>query len=203
MVYFCSMLSKSDKTKQLIIERSAPIFNTKGYAATSMSDILEATGMAKGGIYGNFDSKDEIAAAAFEYAFQLMRDRLREAIKAEKTAYDKLAAIFRFYKNYSVQPVVEGGCVLLNTAIDSDDHIPFLKQKAASGMKEMLDSLRQIIQRGIEAGEFTASLHAKNEAIHIFSVIEGGIMMSKVLDNPQILNSLLQRLQEHTDNWRT
>ena len=68
MVYICFVLSKSAQTKQFIIEKAAPIFNKKGFAATSMNDILEATGLAKGGVYGNFTSKEEIALLAFEYA---------------------------------------------------------------------------------------------------------------------------------------
>ncbi|RZK05397.1 MAG: TetR/AcrR family transcriptional regulator, partial [Flavobacterium sp.] len=45
-------MSKSEQTKQFIIEKAAPIFNKKGFAGTSMNDILEATGLAKGGVYG-------------------------------------------------------------------------------------------------------------------------------------------------------
>jgi len=62
------MLTKSDRTRQLIVEKAAHLFNVKGYAATSMSDIIEATGLAKGGIYGHFKSKEAIASEAFDYA---------------------------------------------------------------------------------------------------------------------------------------
>lgn len=45
---------KSERTRQFIIEKVAPIFNRKGYAGTSLSDLTEATGLTKGAIYGNF-----------------------------------------------------------------------------------------------------------------------------------------------------
>ena len=129
------MLSKADRTKLFIIERSAPIFNKKGYAATSMADILQATGLAKGGIYGNFKNKDEIALEAFEYSFNKLREALRFEIKQQKTSHGKLNAILDFYYDYSVSPVIEGGCVLMNTAVDADDAIPFLKERAKQGLK--------------------------------------------------------------------
>ncbi len=189
------MLSKSERTKLWIIERSAPLFNTKGYAATSMSDILKVTGLAKGGIYGNFKNKDEIALEAFDYSFHKLREALRFKIRQENTAFAKLNAILDFYHNYSESPVIEGGCVLLNTATDADDAIPFLKERARQGLKDMLASLKHIIEKGMEAGEFSKKLNAQNEAELFFATIEGGIMMSKLNDSPVILNKLLENLR--------
>ena len=51
------MLTKSELTSKFIIETVAPIFNKKGYAATSMSDITNATNLTKGAIYGNFENR--------------------------------------------------------------------------------------------------------------------------------------------------
>ena len=63
------MLSKSERTKKFIIEKTAPVFNEKGYAGTSMNDLMMVTGLTKGSIYGNFQNKDEVALAAFDYNF--------------------------------------------------------------------------------------------------------------------------------------
>jgi len=189
------MLSKSERTKRFIVERSAPLFNTKGYAATSMSDIQKATGLAKGGIYGNFRNKDEIALEAFDYSFHKLREALRFKIKQESTAFARLNAILDFYHNYSESPIIEGGCVLLNTATDADDAIPFLKERAKQGLREMLASLKHIIEKGIESGEFSKKLNPQNEAELIFAAIEGGIMMSKLSDSPAILNKVLEYLK--------
>ncbi|HAE68223.1 MAG TPA: TetR/AcrR family transcriptional regulator, partial [Sphingobacterium sp.] len=54
-------MSKAEQTRQYIIEKTAPIFNKKGYFATSLSDITTATGLTKGSIYGNFKDKDDLA----------------------------------------------------------------------------------------------------------------------------------------------
>lgn len=195
------MLTKADRTKQFIIEKSAPIFNTKGYAATSMADILRATGLAKGGIYGNFSSKDEIAVEAFIYSYTKLKEDLGFKIRQEKTASLKLFAILDFYRNYSVKPSVEGGCPLLNTAIDADDNIPFLKAKAREAMEEMLDSLRYVIQKGIDKGEFVSSLKAVNEAEFFFAKIEGAIMIAKLRDSPKTLNRILEEIKIDIAGW--
>ncbi|MES2650704.1 MAG: TetR/AcrR family transcriptional regulator [Bacteroidota bacterium] len=196
------MLSKAEQTKQFIIEKSAPIFNKKGFAATSMNDILEATGLAKGGVYGNFDSKEEIALMAFEYANERLLTALADKIKKEVSAQDKLVAIFNFYHNYSIYPILEGGCPLLNTAIDSDFNFPALKERAALALNKMLGSLEFIINKGIATKEFRKKVNAKAEANLIFSVIEGGMMMSRLNNEPKYLNDLLVYLKKHIKSYK-
>jgi len=53
------MNTKAEQTRQLIVEKTAPIFNVKGYAGTSVSDMTKATGLTKGSVYGNFANKAE------------------------------------------------------------------------------------------------------------------------------------------------
>jgi AcrR family transcriptional regulator len=123
-------VTKAERTAAYIIAKAAPLFNKKGYAGTSMNDIMKATGLAKGGLYGNFKSKDEIAAMAFEYSYNLLKEDIAKKVLPKKTAPEKLLTILQYYKNYTIAPTIEGGCPLLNTAIDADDAYPFLKKKA-------------------------------------------------------------------------
>lgn len=183
----------------MIIAKAAPLFNKKGYAGTSMSDIMKATGLAKGGLYGNFESKDEIAALAFEYSYNQLKEDIGQKIKAKKTGVDKLLAIFQYYKNYTVSPPIDGGCPLMNTAVDADDAFPFLKKKAKQAMQEMIGSLQHILKLAIQEGAFRNDLNIKKEAELIFAQIEGGIMMAKVLDDVTVLNRLLDNLKNRIE----
>jgi TetR/AcrR family transcriptional regulator, transcriptional repressor for nem operon len=193
------MVTKAEKTKEFIIAKAAPLFNKKGYAGTSMSDIMKATGLAKGGLYGNFENKDEIAALAFEYSYNQLKDDIGQKIRAKKTGVDKLLAIFQYYKNYTVSPPIDGGCPLMNTAVDADDAFPFLKKKAKQALQEMLGSLQHILKLGIQEGTFRSDLNVKKEADLIFAQIEGGIMMAKVLDDVTVLNRLLENLKNRME----
>ena len=198
-VYFCSMLSKAEKTRQLIIEKSAPLFNTRGYAGTSMNDIMEATGLTKGGLYGNFQSKDEIAALAFEYSYNKVKTELVAVIRQQQTSLEKLYAILNFYRSYTIRPQVEGGCPIQNTAIDADDAYPFLKKKARQALNDMLDGLEHIIQNGIKYKEFKSAVEPRKEAEIIYAQIEGAIMMAKLSDDVNLLNRILDNLRSYID----
>ena len=164
-----------------------------------MNDIMKATGLAKGGIYGNFKSKDEIAAMAFEYSYNLLKEDLSKKVLPQKTAPEKLLTIYQYYKNYTIAPTVDGGCPLLNTAIDADDAYPFLKKKAREALYEMLGVLQKILEKGIREKAFRRDLNVKKEAELIFAQIEGGIMMAKVSDDVTVLNSLLGNLKQRME----
>lgn len=191
------MLTKSEKTKLFIIEKSAELFNKKGYAGTSMSDIMQATGLAKGGIYGNFEGKDEIAGLAFDFAHEKVLRELSVCIQQNKSSLDRLFAILDFYKDYTISPTVEGGCPILNLGVEADDSLPFLKKKVKVALQNMLNSLERILHSGINKDEFKTEIDVKGEAEHIFAQIEGAILMAKLMDDPMLLNRALDRLKSY------
>jgi TetR/AcrR family transcriptional repressor of nem operon len=57
---------KGEQTGQEIIRKAAPIFNQKGYDGAALSDLMRATGLEKGGIYGHFGSQQGLAGDAFD-----------------------------------------------------------------------------------------------------------------------------------------
>ncbi|OSZ80100.1 hypothetical protein CAP36_02225 [Chitinophagaceae bacterium IBVUCB2] len=190
-------MTKGEQTRQMIIEKAAPLFNKNGYAGTSLSDIMKVTGLAKGGLYGNFKSKDEIAAMTFDYSFQKVKTAVLQAITPCKTCSDKLYAILDFYSNYITNPPISGGCPLLNTSVEADDSFPFLKTKARAAQNEMLASLVQIFQTGKKNGEFKKDIQPQREGEMMYALIEGGIVMAKINDAPTILHRILDRIHEH------
>src|SRR6266436_2118879 len=68
--YWEGVVSKGQETKQEIVRKAAHLFNQKGYAGTSLSDLMDATGLQKGGIYRHFSGKEELATEAFDYSWQ-------------------------------------------------------------------------------------------------------------------------------------
>ena len=193
-------MTKGERTKQLIIEKAAPLFNKNGYAGTSLSDIMKATGLAKGGVYGNFKNKDEIAAMTFEYSYQKIKSAILMKLSDCHTSSERLFGILNFYRTYITNPPIEGGCPLLNTSVEADDSFPFLKTRARAAQNEMLESLIRIFQLGKKNGEFKDTIQPMREAEMMYALIEGGIVMAKINDNPSILHRILDRIKEHIEN---
>ena len=57
------MVKKGERTRRVIVEKAAALFNTRGYFGSSINDLTRETGLEKGGIYSHFSSKEELAGA--------------------------------------------------------------------------------------------------------------------------------------------
>ncbi|MEK4513548.1 TetR/AcrR family transcriptional regulator [Paenibacillus sp. FSL K6-2524] len=176
-------MEKGEKTRKYIIAKAAELFNQKGYSGSSLSEITELTGIKKGGIYRHFSNKDEIAYEAFNYAGSVVGAQLARAINQQETASGKLLSYLHVYENVVEAPPFIGGCPLLNTAIESDDCHPGLRERAQQALTGTLESLKLIISEGIQSGEFKSDLDIDALATFALSIMEGGIMMSKLEGN--------------------
>ncbi|KOY17826.1 TetR/AcrR family transcriptional regulator [Paenibacillus xylanivorans] len=173
-------MKKGDRTREHIIMKSAAIFNQRGYAGTSLNDIIADTGIKKGGIYRHFTSKDEIALEAYNYAASLVSGKFAEAVDQEQSASGRLLAFFRVYEDVVDNPPFIGGCPMQNTAVESVDTHAELYGRARQGLHTFLDMMKSIIRDGIKAGEFRGDLDSDALASFAFSLLEGGILLSKL-----------------------
>lgn len=199
-IYLCvgfrtKIMSKAEKTKEFIIEKSAPIFNMKGYAGTSLSDIMEATGLTKGAIYGNFGNKDEVAIAVYKYNIGLLRSRLSEALKNKDSATDKLMALTNYYRINWKRIFEKGGCPLQNASIEADDNLHVLKKHVQESIKDWVKNLSFIIEKGKKEDEFKKSVDAAEYAYAILTVLEGGMMLGKIMQDQRLLFNALDRIE--------
>ncbi len=169
-----------EQTKQLIIDKALPIFNTKGYNAASLSDITAATGITKGAIYGNFKNKDEVATAAFDHAVEIIITLLSQHVRSKNNAPDKLKAIVDYYAEYVNNPPIPGGCPILNSSIEADDNLPFLRSKVIRTIALMKESLSKIVNRGILEGQIRRGVDAEEMGVFFYATIEGAISLSRI-----------------------
>ncbi|MGY1718105.1 MULTISPECIES: ScbR family autoregulator-binding transcription factor [unclassified Blastococcus] len=85
--------SDSAATRQLIIDVAAREFGERGYAATSLSDIVAGTGMTKGALYWHFESKESVAVAVVHQMFETWPVMLRGVLDSHDDALDALVAV--------------------------------------------------------------------------------------------------------------
>ena len=189
-------MKKSEQTRAFIIEKTAPIFNSKGYAGTSLTDITEATKLTKGSIYGNFTNKDEVAVAAFEHNLRKVNFILAQEMEKYSSAKDKLLVYGKVYNDFEKYPFPTGGCPVLNTAIESDDTHPELRAKVAAAINGWKNKLISILEQGIKNREFKRSMNAEQAALTILALIEGGIMISRTTNKVSYRTAIMQSLEQ-------
>ncbi len=175
-------MTKGEQTKQFIIEQAAPIFNTKGIAATSMSDLMESTKLSKGSLYVHFENKDILARAAVDYTMQILKEKVSEAINSFTNPKDKLFAYIDLFNN-PLEPMVVGGCPILNFGSEADDTNETVKLKVNKVINLSQEIIAEIIEEGINRGVFKPAWDATEFATIMFAMIEGGIMISRMAGN--------------------
>ena len=95
---------------------------------------------------------------------------------------DRLKQLVRNFQDRR-SGLVPGGCPLLNTAIDSDDGNPQLREKARRALSSWLESLQSIIEEGQERGEIRRDIDSSELATLIISTLEGSLMLSRLQRN--------------------
>lgn len=189
-------MSKAERTRQFIIEKTAPIFNSRGYAGTSLNDIIDATGLTKGAIYGNFENKDEVAIAAFDFNFANITNYIAVRIRERETAIGKLLVYPETHRQILKLPFLKGGCPVLNTSVDSDDTHPLLKERAIAALSLWRSSIERIINKGIQTREIRKNTNATEFAAILISITEGAVMQAKVTGKPTELNISMDFLEK-------
>ncbi|HTU63404.1 MAG TPA: TetR/AcrR family transcriptional regulator [Polyangiales bacterium] len=190
-------MSKGARTKEQVVERAAALFNQLGYQAASISDVMAATGLQKGGIYRHFQNKDELALAAFDFAVERMAERFREALAGHCSAPERLRAVLSVYQRLPVDPPVPGGCPLLNAAVEADDAYPALRERAKVALGGLKRLLREILRDGIARAELRADINVDGTVHVMVASLEGAVMMCKLSGNQQSM----RYLAEHWDAW--
>lgn len=191
---------KGDLTRDNIIRKAAELFNKYGYDGCSLSDIMKATGLKKGGIYNHFQNKDEIAHAAFDYSFRKIIKRYRDKTQAAKTATDKLHAFIDVYESFYRKPVIHGGCPMMNTAIDASGKHPHLKQKALDAFNTFKTYLKIKLDDGIQEGEFDESVNSDEAATFIMSSLNGALLMAHTYNQGEYMLIAAKNLHKYIED---
>lgn len=185
---------KAEHTTQYILEMVAPLFNTNGYAATSLSDITKVTGLTKGAIYGNFENKEVLAVEAFNYNIRKVIGHIAQKINAEERPTDKLQAITDFYRRYYDYTVAFGGCPILNVGVDANNQHSALTKRVKSVILKLQTQIAEIITAGVESREFREGIDPIRLASRIFALIEGAIFVAVMMRDRTHMMDMMDHL---------
>lgn len=191
-------MTKAERTRQFIIEQSAPIFNTKGVAGTSMSDIMEVTRLAKGSLYVHFENKDELSYCAVDYNLGSFFKKIVAAIDKYKTASEKLYAYLDLISAPGKPPIV-GGCPILNFGMEADDTDPVILQKVNKAMEAVQQLIAGIVGQGIAAREFKDTFDAGEFAARTFALMEGAVLIARVSRKRDKMDLILRSIRKEIE----
>lgn len=187
-------MKKSDKTRQFIIEQTAPIFNTKGVAATVVGDVMQATNMSRGGLYVHFKDLEELSQCAAEWNLKQFIEKTSAEAARFITAKEQFYGMLDYLSD-PLNPPVQGGCPMMNFGMEADDTSPVIREMVRETICIVQQGMIDILKRGVEEGEFKEEWNYREFALKAYAMVEGGILVSRVtgdISQMKLLVSLLK-----------
>ena len=185
------MTTKAERTTAYIIETVAPIFNKHGYVGTSMSDLTDATGLTKGAIYGNFENKEALALAAFEFNSKKLLNTLSEKLSTDVGAIEKLGILTDFYRHYDEFTEELGGCPILNVGVDAKYNNRLLSSAARETVRTIEGKIALVLEDGMRRGEIKLPVPPLQFAKQLFTMIQGAVAMATITnDRKYLINTI-------------
>jgi TetR/AcrR family transcriptional regulator, transcriptional repressor for nem operon len=187
-------MNKGERTKKFIIEQSSSLFNKNGYKSTSIAEIMEATGLKKGGIFYHFESKDDLAKASFSYSLMTLKENYLQAIKSKDRACEQFEAFTTIFMTLLNDDMIVGGCPLMNAAIEADDSNILIEDSIKEGFAGLINIIKDIIEFGKSQNEIDRHVDSEHMAVLILSSFEGALALSRLYKDSRYLDMVIMQI---------
>ncbi|MEV4049743.1 TetR/AcrR family transcriptional regulator [Amycolatopsis sp. NPDC049688] len=183
------MAGKRQFDERRTLELARDIFWAKGYGATSIQDIANASGVLRGSLYNAYQDKETLFLQVFEdYA----RDFLAEA--ARVLADPDIDRALRAFFDFTIASMTTGeparGCLTTKTAIDSKAD----GERINAALRRLLDGLEQLVRDRLSAEDARLALPAADAARVLVTMTRGIVVMERVYQDPERLRATARSL---------
>ena len=190
--------TKGEITREKILEAARELFNTKGFNAATISDLVEITGVKKGCLYFHFPSKEAIAQEVFQEAAGEFMEFLESTLGGDNPGAS-LDNFFRCALEKHIAAGFVGGCLFGNTALEMSDSNPEFSRMVEHFFDEWIYRLTTVAERAQMIGQLRRDIPSEAVAKQVIATIEGGIMMSRLKKNEKPMRECLDVLRRTLD----
>ncbi|GAB1809190.1 MULTISPECIES: TetR/AcrR family transcriptional regulator [Priestia] len=166
--------------QQEILSIAREVIHSKGYQATSISDILSAANIGKGQFYHYFSSKYDLGLAVVEDFIQEWDQKLiLDILKADNDPVSKLNKMLDWTVSYHSEMDSKTGCPFGNLAIEMSEHDEHFRLKIQHFFERWIDGIQHALNEMVTKNLFTNTIDTEKHAQTIIAMIEGGILLMK------------------------
>lgn len=197
------MATKGDITRQNIIEKSMQLFSVKGYFNTSIADIVKATGLTKGGLYGHFRNKQEIWYAVYDECLRIWKSVVFNGVREISDPLERIEKVIEnSLKNYLGAGVFEGGCFLLNSLVDLAGQSPTMSNHVLEGFKGFSELLRSWLAEAKQKGMLREGLNLRGIANFMVISLNGAAPLYAASKDPMVWKQSITQLRFYLKSLR-
>ena len=187
--------------KEKILHESLRQFSTKGFLSTSITDIIDAVGTSKGGLYNHFKNKEALFYAALSEARKIWRQRNLEGLKDLDRPIEKIKKLLENYRDHYLADSENfpGGCIFVTFAVELNDQRPHLAREMNEGFMRFKGMLKRLLDQEHTAGNLKDGVDTQRVAEMIFSGILGASVMYISDKSATTLDRNIRALTEYLD----
>lgn len=183
------MASRAEATRERLLAATKKLVMSKGFAGTSIDDVLKATGLTKGAFFHHFKSKADLADQLMRwYAEQDMKMFRTFMAAAEATYDDPLDQLLKFLKDFEIYlsnpENPPRGCMYALYTYEDDHFDNNVKGFVAETLQTWTAMYIRKFQEVIDLYPPAKPVTAKKLAEMFVSVVEGGLILERAYGNP-------------------
>ncbi len=195
--------SKGELTRQTIVDQSLQLFSVKGYYNTSIKDVLKATGLTKGGLYGHFTSKEEIWYAVYDQAVSIWRSLVFKGVRQCSDPLERLDTfIENDLENYLGGEVFDGGCFFLNMLVELSGQSASMSKQILRGFVRLSRLLRLWLEEARDNRQVAAEADPREIANFIVISLNGAAALYISSRDRTIIDQTVNQLHCYVENLK-
>ncbi|MFF2447045.1 TetR/AcrR family transcriptional regulator [Neobacillus sp. NPDC058068] len=183
--------------KQEIIRIARDIIHSKGYQATSVSDIMAATNIGKGQFYHYFQSKHDLGLAVVDDLVNDWEEQLIIGIlNTSDDPVTRLNQMLKWAEISHAEMEIKYGCAVGNLAIEMSAQNEEFRVKIEEFLNHWVGSVADCLTEMIVNHQLDQSINPRKNAESIVAMIEGGILLMVSRQNIQVLRDVFDVIRE-------
>ena len=171
------------ENRETVIDVASRLFRSRGFDGIGLKDLMGAAGLTQGAFYKQFASKEDLAAQASVRALESATVRWSAATAAKPE--HPLGAVIAFYLSTAHRDEKMDGCPIVALGSDAARQGSDVKASFETGIKDHLEILSRLIAK-------TNGEKPKGKAMAILSTMVGAVMLSRVVNDPDLAQALLK-----------
>ncbi len=178
-------MGKGAETRDRILEQAVRIASREGLEGLTIGNLSSEMGLSKSGLFAHFGSKEELQFQVLQAAVARYTDNvIRPALSAPR-GEPRIRAMFERWLEWSNDPSMPGGCLLVVASIELDDRPGPQREFLVEAHRQRIAFLAKGARMAIEAGHFRPDLDCEQFSFDIACIVLGYHHSLRLLRDPQ------------------
>ncbi len=190
--------------KSTIVHESLKLFSLKGFASTSIHDILNAAETSKGGFYNHFKSKQDLFYAVVDEARRIWRERNLAGLDQIDQPIAKVKKLLENFRDDYLKDSENfpGGCVFITLSVELNDKSPHLSKELDKGFRGLKRMLKTLLDAGIKCNQLRSDANTANITEMLFAGMLGASVIYGADKSSDRLERSINALIDYIDSLK-